>query len=74
MGFNTVMQKHWLQTARMKTPLLFGIALLILLLSPTNSLADEPVRTFTGAKSVAFSPDGRYVLSGHLNNTLELWE
>ncbi|CAI2716970.1 caspase family protein [Nitrospina watsonii] len=80
MDLSAIMQTPCLKKARMKTPLLFGIALLSLLLSPTNSLADESIRTFTGhtgagaVTSVAFSPDGRYALSGSWDATLKLWE
>ncbi|NIQ02456.1 MAG: hypothetical protein GWM98_20475 [Nitrospinaceae bacterium] len=40
--------------------------------------ADESIRTFKGHKydviAAAFSPDGRYALSGGVDHTLKLWE
>jgi WD40 repeat protein len=47
----------------------------------SNVFADtirEPIRTFyvhtSSAYSVAFSPDGRYALSGSHDGTLKLWD
>ncbi|MFK5970008.1 MAG: PKD domain-containing protein [Candidatus Marithrix sp.] len=57
------------------------ISILFLSFFHSNVFADivtEPIRIFNGhtdwVESVAFSPDGKYILSGSGDNTLKLWD
>ncbi|MCK5522475.1 MAG: hypothetical protein KAI83_05000, partial [Thiomargarita sp.] len=42
--------------------------------APIRSMPPNPVGHNSSVKSVAFSPDGRYALSGSFDYTLKLWE
>jgi hypothetical protein len=49
-----------------------------LLLNETYKVINKPIRTFRGytysVHSVAFSPNGKYIISGNGDNTLKLWD
>lgn len=53
------------------------IFLFIIAIIPLQQTIAQEIRTFSGhsgdVESVAFSPDGKYGLSGSWDNTLKLW-